>query len=295
MRVAVTFEEAREARSGRVGLVPTMGYLHEGHLALAAAAAGSSDTVIMSLFVNPLQFDDELDLAVYPRDPERDAGLAAAAGVDVLFAPPVDEMYPEPSATRVAVAGLSTGLEGACRPGHFDGVATVVTKLFAGAGPDAAFFGRKDAQQLAVVRRLCVDLSFPIEVVGVPTVREEDGLALSSRNVRLEPGSRSGALGLSRGLFAAADAIAAGERSARALEQMVRTAVAEVGGDLDYVTLADATTAQPIPELDRPAFLAGAAFVGGVRLIDNIFLWPDRDPDLGIRLEGPSILYEGGT
>ena len=182
-------------------------------------------------------------------------------------------------------------MEGAHRPGHFDGVATVVAKLFAGTQPHLACFGRKDAQQLALVRRMAADLSFPVEIVDVPTVREEDGLALSSRNVFLA--DRAAALGLSRGLFAAAAAAAEGERSATALETVVAIEVAERGGDLAYVTLADTATAQPIASLDRPAFLAVAARVGEVRLIDNVFLYPDGSADLGTRLDHQSVLYEG--
>ncbi|HSG79483.1 MAG TPA: pantoate--beta-alanine ligase, partial [Acidimicrobiia bacterium] len=189
-----------------------MGYLHEGHLALIEAAREGSDTVVVSLFVNPLQFDQASDLARYPRDLERDAALAASAGADILFAPDVTEMYPDEPVTRVRLATLTSTMEGAHRPGHFDGVATVVAKLFAGLRPDRAWFGRKDAQQLVVIGRMAADLSFPVEVVGHPTLREADGLALSSRNVFLSSDEREVALSLSRGLFAAADAVAVGGR-----------------------------------------------------------------------------------
>ena len=273
-----------------MGLVPTLGFLHEGHLSLVERAREASDTVVMSLFVNPLQFDDPGDLAAYPREFERDAALAEANGVDVLFAPPVEEMYRTEPLTRVVVSGVAEAMEGAERVGHFDGVATVVAKLLAGLRPDRMFMGRKDAQQLAVVRTMASDLSFPTEVVGVPTLREADGLALSSRNVRIT--DRSAALGLSAGLFAAADAVEVGERTADRLEGIVIDAITGSGAIPDYATLADADTAQPIEVLDRPAFLAAAARVGDVRLIDNVFLWPDGTADRGARLEGRSVLYE---
>ncbi|MGA7271627.1 MAG: pantoate--beta-alanine ligase, partial [Acidimicrobiia bacterium] len=211
-----TPEEARIMRSGRSGLVPTMGFLHEGHLSLVEEARRRCDTVVMSLFVNPLQFDRPEDLETYPRHPERDAALAEESGVDVLFAPPVEVMYPQPPLTTVSVSVLSEHMEGAFRPGHFDGVATVVTKLFASLRPDVAFFGRKDHQQLILIERMAADLSMPVEIVGCQIIREPDGLALSSRNVLL--GDRPAALSISRGLFAAADAVEAGARSAVELE-----------------------------------------------------------------------------
>lgn len=279
-----------EIGAAPAALVPTMGYLHEGHLSLVELATEIADVVVMSLFVNPLQFDEASDLDRYPRDLDRDAALADEAGVDILFAPPVDEMYPVDPVTRVTVPGVSDGMEGAHRPGHFDGVATVVAKLFAGIRPATAVFGRKDAQQLAVVRRMALDLSFPIEIVGAPTVRESDGLALSSRNVFLDGADRVVALGLSRGLFAAAAAVVDGERDAAVLEGLVRDAVEEAGADLEYATLADALAAAPIDRLDREAFLAVAARVGAVRLIDNVVLWPDGGVDTGLVLDGPSIL-----
>ncbi|HEX5630290.1 MAG TPA: pantoate--beta-alanine ligase [Acidimicrobiia bacterium] len=291
MKVADTFAGARAATQGVLGLVPTMGYLHEGHLACIAALRGRADTVTMSLFVNPLQFDEPADLARYPRSVPRDLELAAAAGVDVVFAPAPEDMYPVPPLTRVVVPELTVGMEGAHRPGHFDGVATVVAKLFAGLRPDLAAFGRKDAQQLAVVRRLTSDLSFPLEIVEVSTVRERDGLALSSRNVFVT--DRSAALGLSAGLFLAADAAAAGERSAAVLEGIVGRTATRAGAAVEYSTLADRATAHRIASLDRPAFLAVAARVGEVRLIDNVVLEPDGSSDRGVRLDGPSIL--GGS
>jgi pantoate--beta-alanine ligase len=290
VRTVASFEEARDAMDGTVALVPTLGFIHEGHLALVARARSASDTVVLSLFVNPLQFDDPDDLAAYPRAGERDAALAAAHGVDVLFAPRMEEMYPGEPLTRVVVSGISDSMEGAERPGHFEGVATVVAKLLAGLQPDVMFMGRKDAQQLAVVRRMASDLSFPTQVVGVPTVREADGLALSSRNVRI--GDRAAALGLSAGLFAAADAAEMGERAADRLEAIVIDTVTGAGAVPGYAILAGAETARPIDALDRPAFLAAAAQVGRARLIDNVFLWPDGTADRGTRLEGRSVLYE---
>ena len=291
MIVVGTFAAARAVMPGTVGLVPTMGYLHEGHIACAGAVRTGSDCVVMSIFVNPLQFNDPADLARYPRSLDRDLELAERGGVDVVFAPPVQEMYPEPPLTRVSVTDVSAGMEGAHRPGHFDGVATVVTKLLAGLRPHRAAFGRKDAQQLAVVKRLVLDLSLAVRIVEVPTVREHDGLALSSRNVFIE--DRKAALGLSRGLFLAADAALAGERSGKILEEIAGRTASRSGAVVEYATLADARTAQRIGFLDRPGFLAIAARVGSVRLIDNVVLEPDGTADRGTRLDGPSIL--GGS
>jgi len=289
VKIVGTFVDVRSEVAGApVVLVPTMGFLHEGHVSLLELAHGLEGRVVMSLFVNPLQFDRSVDLERYPRDLERDAGIAEAAGVDLLFAPAVEEMYPSPPRTRVKVDSVSEGMEGEHRPGHFEGVATVVAKLFAGIRPDAAVFGRKDAQQLAVVRRLTADLSFPVEIIGAPTVRAPDGLAVSSRNVFIAEDDREAALGLSSGLFAAAAAVTAGERNAVRLESLVRDRLADA--EVEYVTLADAFEAEPIDILDREAFLAVAARVGEVRLIDNIVVWPDGSTDTGVRLEQPSIL-----
>jgi len=296
VRVTTTFAETRAAARGVTALVPTMGFLHEGHLSLIEAARERADTVVVSLFVNPLQFNEAADLDRYPRDPERDASLAEAAGGDLLFAPSLTEMYPVPPVTRVSLPALGAELEGPYRPGHLDGVAVVVAKLYAGLAPHLAFFGRKDAQQLALVTRLAVDLSFPVEVVGCPTVREQDGLALSSRNVFLPVGDRATALSISRGLMAAADAADAGERSGAALEGIVAAELADAGLSApDYVALADAAMATRIPALDRPAFLAVAVRVGPVRLIDNVRLEPEGSADRGCRLERPSILYTRGA
>lgn len=284
--------EARRAYAGVVGLVPTMGFFHEGHLSLMAAARADSDTVVVSLFVNPLQFHEAADLDRYPTDHDRDAALAEAAGVDILVIPSGDEMYPIEPLTRVRVGLLSEGMEGDHRPGHFDGVATVVAKLFVGLRPDRAFFGRKDAQQLAVIRRMTLDLGLGVHLVGCPLIREEDGLALSSRNVFLGE-HRAAAVGLSSGLFAAADAAEAGETGGAELTAAVRQAAQDV--EFEYVTLADAGTMQPIEQLDRSAVLALAARVGPVRLIDNIQLSVGPAgvaADRGVRLDRPSVLYQ---
>jgi pantoate--beta-alanine ligase len=250
---------------------------------------------VVSLFVNPLQFGPNEDLASYPRDLDRDAALVEAARADVLFAPPLEVMYPDDPLTTVTVGDVTEGMEGARRPGHFDGVATVVAKLFAGIVPDRSYFGRKDTQQLVTVRRMVLDLSFPTIIVGAPIVREADGLALSSRNIFLDPRQRDAARSISRGLFAAAAAVTAGERSAREIEGITSAVVdGEAGIDLDYATLADQETAAPVTTLDRPAFLAVAASVGSTRLLDNIHIDPYEGgwvPDVGTRLREPSILY----
>jgi len=294
MKITGTFAETRSLRSGRTGLVPTMGYLHEGHLSLIRLAAERSDTVMASLFVNPLQFDDPADLDRYPRDRDRDASLLEEAGCDVLFAPPPEEVYPSTPVATVTVEGLADTMEGAYRPGHFDGVATTVAKLFAGIQPDLAVFGRKDAQQLVVVSRMAADLSMPVEVIGGPTVREADGLALSSRNVFLSREERNAALAMSRGLMAAADAAAAGERVAAVLESIALGEMSNAALDIDYAELVDASDTTRLLALDRPGFLAVAAVCGATRLIDNVWLNPDGTADRGTRLGEPSVLYGGG-
>ena len=295
MKTVETFTEARALGRGCVGFVPTMGYLHEGHISLIDAARSECDTVVVSLFVNPLQFGPNEDLASYPRDLDRDTALVEEARADVLFAPALEVMYPGDPLTTVTVGDVTEGMEGARRPGHFDGVATVVAKLFAGIVPDRSYFGRKDAQQLVTVRRMVLDLSFPTIIVGAPIVREADGLALSSRNIFLDPRQRDAARSISRGLFAAAAAVTAGERLAREIEGIASAAVdGEAGIDLDYATLADQDTAAPVATLDRPAFLAVAARVGATRLLDNIHIDPYEGgwvPDVGTRLREPSILY----
>ena len=257
----------REGR--RIGLVPTMGAFHEGHLSLMRAArerCASNGVVVVSLFVNPTQFGEPADLAAYPRDEGRDARLAEAEGVDVLFAPPLEEMYPDGFATTVHVAGVTDTLEGAHRPGHFDGVATVVAKLLSMAQPDVAYFGRKDAQQAAMIRRLVRDLDLPVEIDVRPIVREPDGLALSSRNVRLDAEERERALSLSRALRAVEEAAAGGasldEALAAGREQLA-------GVELEYLAAVDPETFAAVNDLQGESLVAVAARVGAVRLIDN--------------------------
>lgn len=265
-------------RAGRaIGLVPTMGALHDGHLALVAAARAACDVVVVSLFVNPRQFDDATDLVDYPRDEARDAQLAAGAGADLLFAPAAQELYPAGFATTVSVRGVAEPLEGAHRgAGHFDGVATVVTKLLNAAGPDVAFFGAKDAQQAAVVRRLVADLAIPVRIQTVPTVREPDGLALSSRNIHLAPGDRPRALALHAALTTAQAAVDAGEREPAAVAAAARAAMTGLDVEAEYLELVDPTTFAPVAALDGEVLAVVAATVGGVRLIDNRTLTLDR-------------------
>lgn len=291
MEVTRRFAEARSIYEGRVGLLPTLGYFHEGHLRLMDLLREQCDTLVVSLFVNPTQFDETDDFEAYPRDEERDATLAAEHGVDILFAPDEVEVYPGESVTTVEVIGVTDEMEGRHRPGHFVGVATVVAKLFAGLQPDLSMFGRKDAQQLAVLEAMVRDLRFPVEIVEAPIVREPDGLALSSRNVRLGREDRESALAISRGLFQAAEQVDAGERRGERLEATVERAMK--GLAIDYVKLASQETMKPIEALDRSAVLAVAADVGPVRLIDNMaFDMVDGEPvpDRGIILEEPSEL-----
>jgi pantoate--beta-alanine ligase len=267
---------APERREGAtIGLVPTMGALHEGHLSLIHLARAQCDVVIVSLFVNPSQFDEHSDLERYPRRESEDATLAAQAGADLLFAPSIEEVYPPGFATAVEVLGITDRFEGACRgAAHFRGVATVVTKLLCMTQPDIAYFGAKDAQQVVVIRRLIADLDLPVGVEVGPTVREADGLAMSSRNALLDPASRKRA----RALFAALDAASlragAGERSIAALIGAAEDTLARSGIRPDYLALVDPVAFEPLEELDRPALLVVAARVGGVRLIDNALLEP---------------------
>ncbi len=294
MIVTTTFAETRRLGSGVVGLVPTMGYLHEGHLSHIAKSSQANDTTVVSLFVNPLQFDDPADLDRYPRNVERDRDLAFSAGADVLFAPEVSEMYPEEPLTTVVVRNVTDHMEGARRPGHFEGVATVVAKLFAGLQPDVAYFGRKDAQQVAVVTTMARDLSFAVRIEPGSTVREADGLALSSRNVFLSESERRRALSLSQGLFASADLIDRGVTKGATIERACLDHLVHV--DVDYVQLADQGQARPLESLDRPAFLAVAATVGSTRLIDNIAIDAGDSGwvvDRGDRLSKASMLYGG--
>jgi pantoate--beta-alanine ligase len=273
--VAAVRAELREPRrAGRtIGLVPTMGALHDGHLSLIRRAREASDVVVVSLFVNPAQFNDAADLDAYPRDEERDAQAAAQAGADVLFAPPPDEVYPPGFATTVHVAGLTETLEGAHRGvAHFDGVTTVVTKLLNMVGPDVVFFGQKDAQQALVVRRLVRDLDIPVHIEVCPTIREPDGLALSSRNAHLRGADRERALALSRALRAAETAFAGGESDAGALRAAALDAMRAAGVEPEYLELVRADDLAPIERVDGEALLAVAAHVGTTRLIDNTTL-----------------------
>jgi pantoate--beta-alanine ligase len=283
MRTLRTVAELRAAlaeprRCGRVvGLVPTMGYLHEGHLSLIGAAREAADEVVVSLFVNPAQFNEASDLAAYPRDERRDAALAAEAGADLLFAPALDEVYPPGFSTQVRVGGpLTESLEGAHRGAeHFHGVTTVVTKLLNMVEPDVAFFGQKDAQQALVIRRLAADLDLPVRIEVCPTVREPDGLALSSRNVRLAPDDRRRALALHRALRSAEQALAAGTTEAATITQAARAAMDDFDVEPEYLALVDAETLAPVQAVDRDTLLAVAARLGEVRLIDNTILSPN--------------------
>jgi pantoate--beta-alanine ligase len=279
MRTLRTVAELRTAlaparRQGlTIGLVPTMGALHEGHLSLIRRARAQCDEVVVSLFVNPAQFNDGSDLEHYPRSERRDAGLAAEAGADLLFAPSVEEVYPPGFATAVEVLGLTDRLEGASRgASHFRGVTTVVTKLLCMAMPDVLYLGQKDAQQVVVIRRLLADLNLPAQIEVLPTVRESDGVALSSRNALLEHSARERARALPAALNAAGELATAGERSPDALLRAAHTALRAGGVRPEYVALVDPDTLEPLAELDRPALLAIAAEVGGVRLIDNATL-----------------------
>ncbi|MBN9164174.1 MAG: pantoate--beta-alanine ligase [Myxococcales bacterium 68-20] len=271
--------DAARARGLEVGFVPTMGALHAGHLALVKEARRRASFVVCSIFVNPTQFGPNEDLARYPRDLEGD--VRKLEGVDVVFAPEPDAMYVPGERTRVRVDDLTTHLCGADRPGHFEGVTTVVAKLFSLVGRSVAVFGKKDFQQLAVIRRMARDLFFPVEVVGHPIVREPDGLAMSSRNAYLSPEERQRALGLSRGLAAAARAFEQGERRAGALRKLALGAVEPIATSVDYVTVADPDAIQPFPDdattPDR-VLLALACRVGATRLIDNIVLGEDPSP-----------------
>jgi pantoate--beta-alanine ligase len=263
--------DRRRADGESIGFVPTMGALHDGHLSLVRAALDARcSTVLVSIFVNPLQFAANEDLASYPRDLDRDVALAKSAGATLVFAPSVEQMYPDwPLRTSVSVAEITDTMEGAARPGHFDGVATVVNKLFNISGPCRAFFGEKDYQQLAVIRQMVRDLSLPVNVVGCPTVREPDGLALSSRNVYLAQAERSAAPILQRALRSAVDAIDAGERSAAAVREMMRAMIEPIA-PLDYAEVVDATTLQRVDPLAGELRLLVAARFGKARLIDNV-------------------------
>ncbi len=266
---------ARRANGETIALVPTMGYLHRGHVSLMERARPTADLVIVSIFVNPLQFGPREDLDVYPRDFEGDCRTCEQAGVDVVFAPQMADIYPSEFQTEVSVSGVTRGLCGAHRPGHFNGVTTVVAKLFNLTLPHKAFFGEKDFQQLVTIKRMVEDLNFPIEIIGVPIVREADGLAMSSRNAYLSPSERKAALSLSRGLFRAREVFERGERQSSTLKQVVRNTIREHAGQdcqLEYLSICDPYSLEEIEQIKMQAVMALAARVGKTRLIDNILL-----------------------
>lgn len=272
--------EVRRARRAdrRIGFVPTMGALHEGHLSLVDAARGKGEWVVLSVFVNPLQFGPGEDLERYPRDLDCDVELAAGRGVDLIFAPSVEEMVPRPLAARIGMEGIVEQFEGAARPGHFAGVLTIVTKLFHIVQPDVAVFGQKDAQQAAAVRRLVADLDFPIQIVVARTVRDEDGVALSSRNAYLSDEERVRARALYGSLKAARSRIEEGEREPRAVERaMLEVLDGTPGVDAEYAAVVDPDLFERLERIDGPALGVVAARVGSTRLIDNLILVPHGD------------------
>jgi pantoate--beta-alanine ligase len=299
MRVVTTIADVRAATDatrtagGSVGLVPTMGYFHAGHRSLMDAAVAAHDLVVVSSFVNPTQFGPNEDLTSYPQDPAGDDAVATGAGVDVVFRPDADEIYPDgPPRTTVHVAGLTEGMCGAARPTHFDGVTTVVTKLFSIVGPCHAYFGRKDFQQLAVVTRMVHDLNLPVTVVGCPLVREADGLAMSSRNAYLTADERAVAPTLHAALTEAAEMVQGGARDPEAVRDAVTRRVGrEPRFDLEYVELRDADSLEPVTDLDGSFVVALAARLGRARLIDNVVIdarGGTVSVDLGVRVaDGP--------
>ncbi len=271
VKTLVSLRRWRATTHRSVGLVPTMGFLHEGHLALVRKARAENDLVAVSIFVNPRQFGPDEDLARYPRDTEHDLALLRAESVDLVFIPTVDEMYPPGFSTSVDVGSLGERLEGLSRPGHFKGVATVVARLLNLTRPQRAYFGQKDAQQVIVVRRMVKDLALTVQIDAVPTVREPDGLALSSRNIFLSIEERQAASVLSRALFRAQESFEWGERDAQRIRQIVRDMLdLELLVRTDYVSVADAVTLDELEQIDRPALLSLAAWVGQTRLIDNL-------------------------
>ncbi len=276
MMIVSTLEELRSARSlldGKLGLVPTMGYLHEGHISLARRAKAECDHVAVSIFVNPTQFGPNEDLSKYPRNLERDLHLLEEAGVDLVWTPTPEVMYPAGYQTWIEVEEMARPLEGAQRPGHFRGVTTVVSKLFNAVQPTKAYFGQKDAQQAAVIRQMTQDLNFPIEIVVCPIVREPDGLAMSSRNVYLDPDQRKAATVLYRSLNAAKSAYERGERDAEKLRQIMKATIAsEPLAQVQYVSCADYDTLQELEKVTGKALLSMAVFFGKTRLIDNFVL-----------------------
>ncbi|HON33366.1 MAG TPA: pantoate--beta-alanine ligase [Synergistales bacterium] len=281
MKVATRVNEAREflkrkrEAGGTIGLVPTMGFLHEGHLSLVRRAMGENDTCVVSIFVNPLQFGPSEDFDAYPRDMGRDLDLLASEGVELVFAPGVDEMFSPDHSTIVSEKKLSGFLCGSARPGHFDGVCTIVLKLFNILRPDRAYFGEKDYQQLQVIRRMVRDLDLEVKVIGCPIVREEDGLALSSRNTYLGEAEREQAIALSRALAQARSVFDAGERGCRSILDVVRMVVESYPMvSLEYAEIRDAVDLSPVKRVDRKVVVAVAARIGRARLIDNTILCP---------------------
>ena len=276
MQVAATVGELRALRrdmTGAVGLVPTMGYLHEGHLSLVKASRERDGHVIVSIFVNPTQFGPNEDFERYPRDEERDLALLESEGVDVVFLPSVEEMYPDGASTFVNVEGITDVLEGARRPGHFRGVTTVVAKLFHIVQPHRAYFALKDAQQLAVIGKMVRDLRMDVEIVPMPTIREPDGLAMSSRNIFLTPPQREAALVLQKALQRAGELFVAGERGGERLRETMRDVIAqEPLAQVDYVSVADAETLRELDNIEGPALASLAVSIGKTRLIDNVML-----------------------
>jgi pantoate--beta-alanine ligase len=284
LRVVQTVDDVRAALGvrrglGAIGLVPTMGALHAGHARLIERARADCLTVVVSIFVNPLQFDRADDLARYPRPFQADLSLCNALGVDVLFAPAPEEIYPEPPDCTVHVAKTAEHLCGAFRPGHFDGVATVVLKLLNIVQPEVAYFGEKDAQQLAIIRRMVADLNVPVRIEPVPTVREPDGLALSSRNQHLDETQRAQAPALFKALTEVRDAIAAGTTDAAEATRRAAGAVTGNGMRLEYLEIVDPWTFQPVATISGPVVAAGALWVGSTRLIDNVLCVPPRTED----------------
>jgi pantoate--beta-alanine ligase len=265
-------------RDQKIGLVPTMGYLHAGHRSLIEMARRTCDQVIVSIFVNPIQFGPNEDYARYPRDLDSDLSLCQQAGADLVFVPEVAEMYPSENLAYIDIRQLGDNLCGASRPGHFQGVCTVVAKLFNICQPNMAFFGEKDAQQLAVIRRMTRDLNFPIEIVGCPIVREADGLALSSRNIYLSPEERTAALVVPRSLGLAREQLAAGERSASVIQAAIQASLAaEPLARPDYISVVDSLALQPVEQITGPVLIAVAVYFGQTRLIDNFTFIPAKE------------------
>ena len=279
MNTVKTIEEARnqvkawKKEGYSIALVPTMGYLHEGHASLIKRAAKENEKVVVSIFVNPIQFGPNEDLASYPRDLCRDTLICEDAGADLIFAPEASEMYCLDALTNVSVMELTAGLCGSKRPGHFDGVCTVVSKLFNIVPADKAYFGEKDAQQLAVIKRMVRDLNFDIEIIGCPIVREEDGLAKSSRNTYLSSKEREAALILNKSLIKGKELLAAGEKSAELLKEIIKKQLeSEILAKVDYIEVVDALSLNAVELIDKPILVAIAVFIGKTRLIDN-FIW----------------------